>query len=81
MSGVTVLLRRRARDNRRPFDHRTKASKAEAARACALSILSFQPPLDDEAIENANALLEMVGDMLTAPRAGWYPQRPKGWHA
>lgn len=78
MSGVAVRQRQRHRHNVRPHGRHTKAHYAESMRAAAFSCLRL-PGMDQEGIDNANAMLEMVGEMLTPPRAGWYPKRPAGW--
>lgn len=79
MSGAVQVLRARHRANARPhLEHRTRAEYAEAMRAAAICNLRL-PGMDREGIDNANEMLERVGDMLTLPRFGWYPRRPKGW--
>lgn len=81
MSGAAQLLRQRHQANARPVQHRTKVSQAAALRACAVSLLTFQPPMPDDVVKQANEMLDMVGEMLQTPRSGWYPRRPRGWRS
>jgi hypothetical protein len=81
VTSVAQILRQRTRDIVRPYPrHRPKSEYIESMRKVALSNLLL-PGMDQDGIDNANAMLEMVGDMLTCPRAGWYPAKPNRWRA